>query len=378
VELELTTDQDFFQETTRKFLEAEASPTALRELRDDPTGYDSAYWRQGCELGWTSLLVSEDDGGGSISDSGLGDLALVAHEFGRHAAPGPLLPTNIVAAALSRSGSDDQKAKTLAGIISGDVIASWAFAEAAPDQGLGTITTSATKSGSGYVLSGVKQPVEAGGQADVLLVTAKDGDGITQFLVPTDAPGVTITPMRTIELTNRFASVKLDNVEVPADAVVGTAGGAAADVERQLELALIIQAHESVGAMEKALEITIEWAFNRYSFGRPLASYQELKHRFADMKTWLEASHALADAATRAVQDERDDANEIVSSAKAYISMVGPELCQDCVQMHGGIGVTFDHDMHLYLRRVTLGAGLYGTVTEHRLRVTDILESKGA
>jgi alkylation response protein AidB-like acyl-CoA dehydrogenase len=195
--------------------------------------------------------------------------------------------------------------------------------------------------------------------------------------VPTDAPGVTITPMKTVELTNRFASVKFDNVEVAADALVGDAGEAAADVERQLQLALVIQAHESVGAMEKALEITIEWAFNRYSFGRPLASYQELKHRFADMKMWLEASHGIADAATRSVQEERNDADEMASAAKAYISMVGPELCQDCVQMHGGIGVTFDHDMHLYLRRVTLATGLYGTVSEHRMRLTDILERRG-
>src|SRR5262245_7093176 len=184
--------------------------------------------------------------------------------------------------------------------------------------------------------------------------------------------------MHTVELTNRFASVRFDDVEVGADAVVGAAGQAADDVERQLQLAVVMQAHETVGAMDKALEITIEWAFNRYSFGRPLASYQELKHRFADMKMWLEASHAVADAATRAVQEEREDAPEMVSSAKAYVSMVGPELCQDCVQMHGGIGVTFDHDMHLYLRRVTLAAALYGTVTEHRLRITDILEDQEA
>jgi alkylation response protein AidB-like acyl-CoA dehydrogenase len=142
-------------------------------------------------------------------------------------------------------------------------------------------------------------------------------------------------------------------------------------------LANVMQCAEMVGAMQTALEITIEWAFNRYSFGRPLASYQELKHRFADMKTWLEASHGIADAAARAVQAEGDRADELCSAAKAYIGQFGPELCQDCVQMHGGIGVTFDHDLHLYLRRVTLDAVLYGTVTDHRLRLADILESKG-
>ena len=143
------------------------------------------------------------------------------------------------------------------------------------------------------------------------------------------------------------------------------------------DLAIAIELSEVVGAMSRCYDITTEWAFDRYSFGRPLASYQELKHRFADMKTWLEASHAIADAATRVVQDERGDAGEVVSAAKAYIAQYGVELCQECVQLHGGIGVTFDHDMHIYLRRVAIGAALYGTLAEHRLRIADIVESTG-
>src|SRR5436305_11351716 len=129
--------------------------------------------------------------------------------------------------------------------------------------------------------------------------------------------------------------------------------------------------------MDVALEMTIDWAFNRYSFGRPLASYQELKHRFADMKMWEEASHAIADAATAAVNDEAGNAGELVSAAKAYVGEYGPELMHDCVQMHGGIGVTFDHDLHLYLRRVVIDSITYGTVADHRQRVTSILEKRG-
>ena len=128
--------------------------------------------------------------------------------------------------------------------------------------------------------------------------------------------------------------------------------------------------------MDVALAMTIEWSFNRYSFGRPLASYQELKHRFADMKMWLEASHAIADAAARPVKDDHPRACELVSAGQAYIGHYGPELMHDCVQMHGGIGVTFDHDLHLYLRRVVLGSQLFGTVREHRDRLTQILESE--
>jgi alkylation response protein AidB-like acyl-CoA dehydrogenase len=191
--------------------------------------------------------------------------------------------------------------------------------------------------------------------------------------VPADAPGLALRPLHTVDLTRRFATVTFDDVTVPASAVVGTPGDAG-QVERQLELALVIQAAESVGAMQRAFDLTVEWAFDRYAFGRALASYQALKHRFADMKSWLEASHAVSDAAAAVVDERTSRAQELTSVAKAYIGQHGAELIQECVQLHGGIGVTFDHDLHLFLRRVTLNRSLYGTVAEHRRRITDILE----
>ena len=163
---------------------------------------------------------------------------------------------------------------------------------------------------------------------------------------------------------------------MPRSALVGDASTAAADVERQLQLANVMQMHEMVGAMEKAFEITMEWLFNRYSFGRPLASYQELKHRSADMKAWIEIGHGIADAATRHVQDDSDRAGEYTSAGKAYLGVYGVDVLQDCVQMHGGIGVTYDHDMHLYLRRVVVDSLLFGTVSDHRQRLTTMLEKK--
>ncbi|HEY7105388.1 MAG TPA: acyl-CoA dehydrogenase family protein [Acidimicrobiia bacterium] len=378
MELELTSDQEFFAETTGRFLADSVPVQALREMRDDPVGFDRDYWRQGAELGWTSLLVDEEDGGGSISGGGVNDLALVAYGFGRHAAPGPLLSGNIVAAALSRGGTDAQRSDVLQSIISGETIGSWAWAEPRPHSGLGTVTVQAVSSGDGYVLSGVKGPVEYGANAEHFLVVARADGGLSQLLVPADATGVTVTPMQTVDLSRRFATVSFQDVHVDADGVVGDAGRAEPDVERQLHLALVIQLAEMVGAMDVAFEMTVDWAFNRYSFGRPLASYQELKHRFADMKVWLEASHAMADAAARAVQADAPDAAEIVSAGKAYVGQFGPELMHDCVQMHGGIGVTFDHDLHLYLRRVVLDTQLFGTVHEHRERLTGILEAREA
>jgi alkylation response protein AidB-like acyl-CoA dehydrogenase len=166
-----------------------------------------------------------------------------------------------------------------------------------------------------------------------------------------------------------YGRVELDGVRVPPSALVGAVGDADADVERQLQLALVMQAAEMVGAAEKTFGFTLQWMFDRYSFGRPLASYQELKHRFADMKMWLEASHALASALAWEVQAEAPDAPETASIAKAYIGEHLVELVQDCVQMHGGIGLTFDHDIHLYLRRVTADRATYGLPADHRQRI---------
>ena len=376
MELVLSPDQELFAETTQKFLEDRCPVQSLRDARDDPDGFERAYWAQGAELGWTALLIAEDDGGGSISGRGLEDLGTVAFEFGRHAAPGPLVPVNVVAAALSRAGSPEQKAGPLQGILAGELIASWAYAEPRPHDRLGDVALEARATADGFVLDGVKAPVESGAQADVLVVTARTADGLTNFLVPIDTPGVTVTAMHSLDLTRRFASVAFEGVTIPAAAVVGEVDGAA--VDDLVNLAIAVQSAEVVGAMDRCFEITMEWVFNRYSFGRPLASYQELKHRLADMKAWLEAGHAIADATVAHVESGSERAGEYASAAKSFLGTYGPLLAHDCVQMHGGIGVTFDHDLHLYLRRIVLDADLYGTVADHRQRMTSIIERNEA
>ena len=400
MKLDLTPEQAFFHGTTRQFLDDKVPTSLLRDLRGDPAGFGRDFWRQGADLGWTSLLVPEADGGGSVSGQGLCDLALVAFEFGRYAAPGPLTAANVVTAAVARSGTAQQKAELLPGLMTGDRIGSWAYAEPRPFEQLGAVGLRARPSNGHsngpsnrpsngqYVLTGHKAPVESAGQADLFLVTAllvtegeeDPGTGLVQFLVPADTPGVSVRPMRTLDISRRYGHVVFDDATVPASAVLGEAGAAAGgtvagDVERQLQIALVIQLAELTGAMDRGLELTTEWLFNRYSFGRPLASYQALKHRFADMRAWLEAAHALADAAARHVQEESGRAGEYVSAGKSVLGVAALEVLQECVQFHGGIGVTFEHDLHLYLRRATVDAQLYGTVADHRERLTAILEA---
>jgi alkylation response protein AidB-like acyl-CoA dehydrogenase len=372
--LEPTSDQEFFQDTTARFLDEAAPVDTIRRLRDDAVGFEDKYWQQGCDLGWTSLLVSEAHGGGSISDLGLLDLTLVAYEFGRHAAPGPLTPTNVVAAALSAAG--DTHADVIADLLSGQAVATWAATEPPPDDGLQSPALEIRIDGDDVLLSGVKRPVESGARAEHLLVTGSTDGGLTQVLVPAATPGVTTSPMRSVDLTRRFSVVTFDDARVPLAAVVGEVGGAAAAVERQLQLAVVLANAEAVGAMARAFDITVEWAFDRYTFGRPLASYQALKHRLADMKMWLEASHAISEAAAVAVASGAPEARELASSAKAYVGQYGSELMHECVQLHGGIGVTFEHDLHLFLRRHTIDRTLYGTPTAHRLRIADLVEEQ--
>ena len=376
--LELTPDQELFRDATVRFLEDQAPVGELRRLRDDPTGYRPEYWSRGAELGWTSLLVPEDLGGGNLSGRPVVDASLLAFEFGRHAAPGPLVATNVVAAALGTAGGDVHAA-LLAELVAGTTVVTWAYGEPNPANRIGDVSLTIRLDGGDIVLNGIKRPVESAASAGALLVTGRTGDGLTQVLVPTATPGVSVEPLHTVDLTRRFATVRFDDVRLPVGAVIGGIGDAAAMVEHQLRLAVVMTSAEAVGGMQAAFDMTVAWAFDRYSFGRSLASYQALKHRFADMKSWLEASHAVCERAAEAVDAHDPDADELVSAAKAYIGEYGVDLVQDCVQLHGGIGVTFEHDLHLFLRRVTLNRALWGTPSEHRQRITARLErSEGA
>jgi alkylation response protein AidB-like acyl-CoA dehydrogenase len=368
----LNPDEELFRQTTRRFLESEWPLETVRKLAADPDGFDRSTWQRGAELGWTSLLAPAALGGGGLAGAGLLDLTLVAEEMGRLVSPGPLLPANVVALALSGSDRAEHR-QVLDDVMTGRVVPAWAVAEPGGRWSGDDVALSATQGPDGFVLDGVKAPVEAATYADYFLVAARTGDGLSQFLVPRDTPGVTVVPMGTVDLTRRYGTVRFESARVPATGLVGELSAAADAVERQLWAGLVIQCAETVGAIDRVFGFTVEYAFDRVSFGRPLASYQALKHRFADMKMWLEASAAAADGAARAVQDEAPDAGELVSAAKSYIGQHATAIVQDCVQLHGGIGVTWEHDIHLYLRRVTVNRSLLGTPEDHRERLAVLL-----
>lgn len=364
-----------FTSTTQAFLEKEAPLRRVRELHAAGTSFDPAWWQRAAELGWTGLLVPEELGGGSVSENGFADLAMVAELLGKTVAPGPLYPVSTVLAGLVECANADEHADLIEALISGETVASWAVCEAGQGWAPLNPSVTATEIDTGYRIDGTKDRVEAGAQSAALLVVARCGTNaaeIRQFLVPTDAPGVRIEPQQSVDLVKQYARVHFDGVVVPRSAAVGTAEQTAALVERQSQIAQVLQCAEVVGALQTVFDLTVQWALDRHTFGRPLASYQALKHKFADMKLWLEACRATTSAAVADVAARAPEANLSASIAKSYVGEMAGQIVQACVQMHGGIGVTWEHDLHLYLRRITLYRGMFGTPEEHNLRVYEL------
>jgi alkylation response protein AidB-like acyl-CoA dehydrogenase len=373
MEFGLSPDQNLFRSTARDFLEREYPPERLRATGPDQGGFDRGWWRRAAGLGWAAMLVPEELGGGSVSGEGVRDLAVLAEELGAGVAPGPLVTTNAVLAGLVEArGTGPDHAEVIEALVSGTSVATWAVYEPDGQWTPDAPGLTATPTDDGYRLDGVKDRVEAADQADLLLVTAATPRGTAQFLVPTDADGVSVHPQWSIDLVRSYAEVRFDGVAVDGAAVVGEPGDTDL-LERQSQIAVVVQCAELCGGIERCFTRTLAAAFDRFTFGRPLASYQALKHRFADMRTWLEACHATTGAAAGAVQERSPRARELVSVAKSFVGERAPQILQDCVQMHGGIGLTWEYDLHLHLRRATVDQALYGTPRDHRRRLADLV-----
>ena len=371
--LDLTPDQRLLRSATADFLADTCPVTVSRALHEAGRSFDRDTWRLGAELGWASLLVPEDLGGGSVSGAGLIDATIIAEQFGALAAPGPFLPVNVVAHALAQAPNAAAHAGLLKRLLAGEAIGTWACCPPGGgwDPAAGAIE--AVPDGDGYRLTGVHEGVEAATEADFFLVLARTSDGPAQLIVPAGAAGLSVEAMGTLDLTRGFGRVSYDGVRAGPDAVVGVIGEAAGAVERQFQVAVVLQCAELAGVVDAVLEMTRQWLASRFTFGRPLESYQALKHRFADLTTWSHAAQAATDAAATAVQERHPDAAEVVSIAKAYAGQRATDIIQDCVQLHGGIGVTWEHDIHVYLRRATVGRVTWGTPSQHRRRIAGLL-----
>ena len=368
MDLDISDEQELLRDMSARFIESSCPLTAVRALGDDERGVSTDYLKQSAELGWYAMLVDESYGGGQVSDSGVSDAAIVAEERGRRVQPGPFLPTNLVALALSEFGSDRQRADVLPGIIAGEHVATWAVADAtgAWDPGAGV---DASKRGDSIVLDGTKAMVQDAHLADSLLVTARGDEGPVHLLVPANTSGLTVQPLKSLDITRRFARVTFDSVEVPASAVVGSPDDSGKLYEQLLDVAAVLTVAESVGAMGHLFDITVEYSKDRRAFARPIGSFQAIKHTLADTGLLVEMSRAMSAAATRAVAANDASASEVASMAKAFVGKHSIEVSHNCFQVFGGIAYTWEHDQHLYYRRLATDAALYGEPAWHRERI---------
>ena len=365
----LSADQQLFDTTTAQFLESVYPFARVREMMALDSTFNQAHWRKGAELGWTALLVSEEAGGGSMSGNGLSDLITVAYQFGRHAAPGPLFATNLVAAALSRWGSEAHRVGELAQLVGGAATAAWAGPSAAE--------VTAAVSGDHLVLNGELPCVEGAAEATYLLISANDGQAYSYYLLETASPGVETTRLDGVSSSRRFDAVSLRDVRLASSARVGEPGCAPTYYATLVDHLATLCAAEIVGAMQRCVTMTLQWLDDRYSV-RPTAGLlpgnKAPRRRHA---TTLEAGAAVTARAAQAVGEDAADAGQWASAARAYVGKTGPEVIQDCIQMHGGIGVTAEHDLHLLLRRAVVDAQAYGTSEDFTQRLVDLIDAKG-
>lgn len=370
MELQLSSEQEILYGVAKKFINSNWPLSAIRELSVSETGLTPSYLAVTAELGWFAMLVPEEYGGGSISADGLRDLTIVAESRGRGLQPGPFIPMNVVAAALVSGGSPKQKAKVLSSIASGEALATWVIADTAGS--LERCGVTATADAGGFWLSGQSGLVQDGTLADWFLVTAGEGGRLSQFLLEADTAGITVSRLEGHDITQRFTEVSFDHVWAPSASVVGQAGGAASDVEYQLQIALALVTSETLGAMDVLFEMTRQYSLDRIAFGRPIGSFQAVKHQMADMSLSLEAGKSIVAAAARAVSARQANAGEIASMAKAWLGDTGIDIAQGCFQVFGGIGYAWEHDCHLFLRRITMNSLLFGQSDWHRERICAI------
>ena len=373
MEFAFSQDQDELRRAARRFLEVASSEERVRAAMETEQGYDSATWQQlSEELAWTALTIPEEYGGLGMSYL---DLHPLMEEMGRALLCSPFFSTICLGAnALLLGGNGVQKERHLPGIAAGEATATLAYAEKNGQLDAAGIEATCSRTAAGYILRGTKSYVLDGHTADLLIVAARTensegAEGVSLFLMPGDADGVKRAWLPTMDQTRRLASVELGDVVVPPDALVGEEGRGWALCERTLDLARIALAAEQVGAAEMCLDMSVEYAKVRKQFGRPIGSFQAIKHKCADMLMMIESARSAAFYASALAGQGERDLEEAASSAKAFCSDAFFHCAAENIQIHGGIGFTWEHAAHMYFKRAKAAEVLFGAPSFHRERV---------
>ena len=371
--LVLTEDQELLAQTARDFVRTNSPISRLRALRDaqDSVGFSRDVWQEMAQLGWAGILIPEEYGGAGM---GLADIAVVLEAVGRNLAPEPFLSTVLLGGQLlAHAGSPEQKQAWLPGIATGEKILALAYQEARSRYDLNRVSTQAAAEGDTWRLSGEKIQVLDGQSADALIVSARtagensDQDGITLFLLAPDTPGVAIIPQTRVD--NRAAAlVNLDGVKVGAESVVGTVGHGFQTLSHIVDLATVGLCAEMLGGMSQIFDDTLAYLKTREQFGVVIGSFQALKHRAAKVFMEIELCRSAVMAAANAADTGESDLALLVSLAKARCSDAFVLATNEGVQMHGGIGMTDEHDAGLYMKRARATEMTFGDAAWHRGR----------
>lgn len=369
VSLAFTDEQQELRRVMRGFLEKKSPEVEVRRLMADRVGFDRDVWMQMAEqLGLQSLIVPEDAGGAGF---GFAELVVVLEEMGRALLCAPFFSTVVLATnALLLSGDEGAKKRYLPDIASGECIATVGLAEDAgtfDERGIGT---RATRSGGGFVLDGVKNFVIDGHIASLILVPARLDGEISLFAVSVDSPGLVREPLPTMDQTRKQARLQFRST--PAE-LVGLEGQGWRTVAGLLDLAAVALAAEQVGGAEKCLDMATDYAKVRYQFGRPIGSFQAVKHKCADMLLKVESAKSAAYYAGKAAAMGAQDLPLAASLAKAYCSEAFTHTSAECIQIHGGIGFTWEHPAHLYFKRAKADELYLGDPVHHRAVLADRL-----
>ncbi len=362
--LVLNEEQIMLQETARGFLSGRAPVSHLRELRDSgsTTGFSMELWREMSDLGWPAILVPEDYGGLGFGYTGLG---VVLQETGRTLTPQPLLSSSLMAAsALAEAGTEQQKTSKLPAIASGELIATLAIDESGRHRP-GSVNTCATSNGRGFLLEGAKRFVMDGGAAGLFIVSARsegqpgDRDGISLFLVPANAPGVTISPCQILD-THWATDVRLEKVQVDTDALLGLEHEGFGVLQNALDAGRIGQSAELLGIALEAFERSLAYLKERKQFGVPIGSFQALQHRAADLFGEIEICKSLVLHALQELDAGTGKRAELASMTKAKLAETAMRSTAEAIQWHGGIGMTDDYDIGFFYKRARLLETLLG------------------
>ena len=373
MQLVLTEDQELLAKTVADFAEDRSPVSRVRSLRDDgdPDGFSRSLWREMAELGWVGIPFPESVGG---ADLGLAELALVLEGLGRKLAPEPFLSGVLLGGqTLLLGGSPAQQEKWLPKLVEGEWWVTLAYQERSSRYDLRTVATRAEAAGAGWRLNGEKIQVLDAHSADLIVVAARtageerDAAGITLFAIPRDAAGLRLEPQRRVD-SRSAALVCLDGVAASADDIIGTEGEGGDLLERVVDRATVGLCAEMLGAMSEAFERTLTYLKQREQFGVPIGSFQALKHRAAEQFIEIELCRSAVMAAARAVDAGQNDAPKLVSLAKARCSDTAILVANESVQMHGGIGMSDEHEIGFYLKRARAAELTFGDAAFHRDR----------